>query len=200
MNFKISHETTYLFNGEVFLEPHYLRFRPKKTPFIDLTNFSIVLKSEPEGHRVIEDEENNVIDFYWFEKLTTSLTIAVENTLQTQEYNPFNFIIHPDSFNTIPFTYSEHQHQILNPSLHNVAIAQKLVDYAGSIIKASYFNTIAFVTNLTKQRHKYFVVEYREDGPPLSPDNTSPLLKVLAEICHGCKLTCCVTMALRLDS
>lgn len=177
MNFKIIHETTYLFSDKVFLEPHYLRFRPKQTPFIKVNNFSIALKSEPEGHRVIEDEENNVIDFFWFEELTKKLTITVESSLQTKEYNPFNFIIHPDSFNTIPFTYSENQHQILYPSLQKVALAQELIDYAGAILDASNFNTIAFVSNLTKQIHADFIVEYREDGPPLSPSNTFDIKK-----------------------
>jgi transglutaminase-like putative cysteine protease len=177
MNFKIIHETTYLFNDEVFLEPHYLRFRPKQTPYIDVTHFSIVLKAEPEGHRVIEDEEHNVVDFYWFEKLTNRLTIAVESRVHTSEYNPFNFIIHPDSFNTIPFSYSEHQYQILYASLQKSALDKELLDYANGILETSHFNTIAFITNLTTQIHQDFTVEYREDGPPLSPDNTFSIKK-----------------------
>lgn len=177
MNFKIIHETTYLFSDEVFLEPHYLRFRPKRTPFIDVTHFSIALKSEPVGHSVIEDEEHNVVDFCWFEKLTNSFTIHVESSLQTKEYNPFNFIIHPDSFNTIPFTYSDHQYQILYAALQKQELAQELVDYANGILDTSHFKTIAFVSNLTTQIHKDFTVEYREDGPPLSPDNTFAIKK-----------------------
>ena len=172
MNFKIIHETTYLFSDDVFLEPHYLRFRPKQTPFIDVTSFSIALKSEPEGHKVIEDEEHNVVDFCWFEKLTKSFTILVESNLHTKEYNPFNFLVHPDSFNTIPFTYSDQQYQILYASLQKSALAQELVDYAKAILDASNFNTVTFITNLTMQIHKDFNVEYREDGPPLSPENT----------------------------
>lgn len=177
MNFKIIHETTYLFSDEVFLEPHYLRFRPKRTPFIDVTHFSIALKSEPVGHSVIEDEEHNVVDFCWFEKLTNSFTIHVESSLQTKEYNPFNFIIHPDSFNTIPFTYSDHQYQILYAALQKQELAQELIDYANGILDTSHFKTIAFVSNLTTQIHKDFTVEYREDGPPLSPDNTFAIKK-----------------------
>lgn len=177
MNFKITHETKYLFSDEVFLEPHFLRFRPKQTPFIDVTRFSIALKSEPEGHSVIEDEEHNVIDFCWFEKLTNSLTIIVESSLQTKVYNPFNFIIHPESFNTLPFTYSEHQYQILYASLQKDALPQELIDYAQEILDKSNFNTIAFITNLTTQIHKDCEVEYREDGPPLSPANTFAIKK-----------------------
>ena len=172
MNFKIIHETKYLFSGDVFLEPHILRFRPKQTAFIDVTGFSIELESEPEGHRVIEDEEHNVVDFCWFEKLSDSFTIRVESSLQTKEFNPFNFIIHPDSFNTVPFTYSEDQYQMLYASLQKEALSQELVDYANAVLETSNFNTITFVTNLTIQIHKDFSVEYREVGPPLSPENT----------------------------
>jgi transglutaminase-like putative cysteine protease len=172
MKYKIIHETTYLFNDDVFFEPHFLRFRPKQTPYIDVTSFSILLKSEPKGHSVIEDEEHNTIDFCWFENLTNSFTISVESHLQTKQYNPFNFIVHPESFNTIPFTYSVHQYQILYASLQKTTLPRELVDYANKILDSSVFNTISFVTNLTKQIHKDFIVEYREDGPPLAPVNT----------------------------
>jgi transglutaminase-like putative cysteine protease len=177
MNFKIIHETTYSFSDEVFLEPHYLRFRPKPSPFIEVTNFSITLKSEPEGHRVIEDEEHNVIDFCWFEQLTKKFTIHTESSLRTKVYNPFDFIIHPDSFNTMPFAYSEKQSQILHASLQKSVLAQELVDYANSILETSQFNTVTYITNLTIQIHKDFNVEYREDGPPLSPEHTFTIKK-----------------------
>tara|TARA_R110001592_G_C13186793_1_gene751724 strand:+ start:490 stop:1332 length:843 start_codon:yes stop_codon:yes gene_type:complete len=177
MNFKIIHETRYIFDSKVFLEPHYLRFRPKNTAFVDVTNFSISLKSEPEGHRVIEDEEHNVIDLCWFETLTSSLTIYVESSLQTKEYNPFDFIIHPDSFNTLPFIYSGHQCQILNAYLQKQALSQELVDYADTILEESHFSTIAFLTNLTRQIHTDFAVECREIGPPLSAADTFEIKK-----------------------
>jgi transglutaminase-like putative cysteine protease len=177
MNYKIIHETTYLFDDEVFLEPHYLRFRPKQTPFIDVTKFSISVNTEPQGHSVIEDEEHNTIDFCWFETLTNSLTIHVESHLETKEHNPFNFIVHPDSFNTIPFDYSDHQYQILFAALQKKALNQKLIDYASAVLDASQCNTVIFVTNLTTQIHQDFIVEYRESGAPMSPNKTFEIKK-----------------------
>jgi hypothetical protein len=48
-----THNTVYLFDSEVFLEPiHYLRFRPKQTPYLDVMDFSITILSEPAGHKV----------------------------------------------------------------------------------------------------------------------------------------------------
>lgn len=172
MNVKIIHETSYVFSDDVFLEPHFLRFRPKQTPFIDVTNYAITIQSEPTGHRVIEDEEHNAVDFCWFEKLTNQLTIRAQSSLLTKNYNPFNFIIHPDAFNTIPFTYSEHQYQILFAALQKTTLDPQLVDYADAILASANSNTISFVTNLTSQIHRDFKVEYRHDGPPLSPHTT----------------------------
>ncbi|WP_339719190.1 transglutaminase family protein [uncultured Paraglaciecola sp.] len=177
MNFKIIHETTYSFSDEVFLEPHYLRFRPKQTPFIDVISFSIALKSEPEGHRVIEDEEHNVIDFCWFQALTKGFTIHVESNLQTKAFNPFDFIVHPDSFNTLPFSYSEHQSQVLHAYLQKSESDRDLLEYANVILESSHFNTVTFMTNLTIQIHQDFSVEYREVGPPLSPKHTFEIKK-----------------------
>lgn len=172
MNFKLLHQTNYTFSSEVFLEPHYFRFRPKSGPFIDVSDFAITISPEPEGRKVLEDEERNIVDFCWFEKLTTSLTISVESTIQTTTYNPFNFIIYPDTFNTVPFTYTEHQYQTLSASLQTLPIAQPLVDYASQILQHANNDTITFVTNLTSQIHKDFSVEYRETGAPLTPNQT----------------------------
>ncbi len=177
MNFKIIHETSYLFSDAVFLEPHYLRFRPKQTPFTELTHFSISISNQPKGHSVIEDEEHNLVDFCWFEALTDRLTITVESTLQTQAFNPFNFIIFPESFNTLPFTYSEHQHQILYASLQKRPVPEALIQYADNLLESSQHNTIRFVTALTAQIHQDFQVEYREDGPPLTPTQTYSIKK-----------------------
>jgi hypothetical protein len=42
--YEIYYNTVYLFDSEVFLEPHYLRFRPKQTPYLDVTDFSITIR------------------------------------------------------------------------------------------------------------------------------------------------------------
>jgi transglutaminase-like putative cysteine protease len=131
-----------------------------------------VLTSEPEGHSVIEDEENNVIDFCWFDQLTNSLSIVVESTLHTKEHNPFNFIVHPSSFSTVPFMYSDHQYQMLYASLQKSALSQDLIDYTHAVLDDSQYSTIPFISKLTSQIHKDFTVKYREVGAPLAADDT----------------------------
>lgn len=177
MKFKITHNTTYIFDSEVFLEPHYLRFRPRQTPYVDIVDFSMTILSKPVGHRVIRDEDNNLLDFCWFEGMTDKLTITSESILETKIYNPFNFILHPQNFSQLPFQYNEQQKKLLFSTLQTQPISQILIDYGTAILKASNFSTIQYLTNLTKQLHDDFSVEYREDGSPLLPDDTFNLKK-----------------------
>ncbi|MEZ5023748.1 MAG: transglutaminase N-terminal domain-containing protein [Chitinophagales bacterium] len=109
MKIIITHHTEYSFDSEVFLEPHYLRFRPRKTPYADIEHFVLTISPKPTGHRVIRDEENNLIDFCWFDGMTQNLVITAETVIQTTSFNPFAFILHPQNYNQFPFEYDESQ-------------------------------------------------------------------------------------------
>ena len=177
MKFKITHSTDYIFDAEVFLEPHYLRFRPRETPYLDIRDFSLTMLPQPAGIRVIQDEENNVLDFCWFEGLTNKLTIKAESLLETKDYNPFNFILHPKDYNQLPFEYNAQQKTLLYAALEKKPISTGLKSYGAAIQKAIGFNTIPYLTMLTQQLHEDFIVEYREVGAPMTPDETFEIKK-----------------------
>lgn len=176
MKFKITHSTEYSFDSEVFLEPHYLRFRPKKSPYLNLDAFSLRVLPNPIGQRVILDEENNILDFVWFEGLTSHLTIEAESIIETSDFNPFNFLLHPQEFNHLPFNYDTQQLHLLNPYLkltNHLSIG--LIAYGESLQRESNFETIPYLTKLTKRLHEHFLVEYRHEGFPLLPNETFDL-------------------------
>jgi len=177
MTFKITHHTEYLFDSEVFLEPHFLRFRPRQTSYLEVNDFSIAIQPNPTGHKVIQDEDNNVLDFCWFDGMTKKLSISASSILETKSYNPFDFILHPQVFNTLPFEYQSLQKTSLFSALERFTVSQVLVDYAESILKRSNYSTIQYLSKLTKELHEEFIVEYREEGSPLTPDETFQLKK-----------------------
>lgn len=177
MTFKITHSTDYVFDSEVFLEPHYLRFRPRETPYLHIAEFSLTVSPDPVGHRIIQDEDNNSVSFCWFEGLTNRLTIKAESILETKPYNPFSFILHPQNYNQLPFEYNEQQKKLLFSTLEQHSISQALINYGKTIQKAAHFNTLTYLTELTKQLHQDFNIEYREDGFPLLPDETFTIKK-----------------------
>jgi transglutaminase-like putative cysteine protease len=172
MKFKITHSTAYVFDSEVFLEPHYLRFRPKRTPYAEIVSHELEILPNPIGHRTACDEENNLVDLCWFEGMTEKLTLKAISIIETIPYNPFDFIIQPEQFNKLPFQYNKDQQNVLMASLENEPISKDLLEYGDSIMKASHFNTLQYLSKLTNQLHQDFTVEYREEGSPLPPNDT----------------------------
>ncbi len=175
MNLKIIHETEYAFTSEVFLEPHYVRLKPKSTPHNRLDHFSLTILPHPTGLSNQLDEEGNLIHFCWFDGMTTTLKIRSESVVVTENYNPFNFILYPPNFFTVPFIYTELQQTILKSDLNFVHVSDSLIEYGKQIAEKSNHDTILFVTNLTRQIHTDFLIEFREVGIPHQPNEAFDL-------------------------
>lgn len=177
MRYKIIHKTEYLFSEKVFLEPHYLRFKPKITPFSALDSFDLQLSVTPAGFSEQTDVENNIIHLYWFDGLHESLIIQSEAIVIVKEHNPFNFIFYPLSYASLPFSYSESVKTLLQPALSVTEISHDLIEYGEKIKKASSSDTLQFISNLTSKIHDDFVVETRLIGMPYEADKTFKLKK-----------------------
>jgi len=177
MRYKISHKTEYSFSERVFLEPHYLRFKPKDTPFSSLESFDLQLSIAPAGFSEQVDSENNLVHLYWFEGLHESLIIQSESMVTMNEHNPFNFIFHPLSIASLPFTYADSEKTLLQPALRVTEISRGLIEYGEKTRKASNSDTLQFISNLTSKIHDDFIVESRLIGMPYEPDKTFELKK-----------------------
>ncbi len=177
MKLKIVHETEYTFNAEVFFEPHFLRFKPMVTPNIEVESFQLQITPLPTGLSEQIDAENNLIHHSWFDGVHKILSVRAESTVKIKEHNPFNFILYPTSFFELPFTYHDPLNELLRPSLHVAGLSKELIHYGEKIKKESNFNTVQFITNLTKQIHSDFIVETREVGTPYDAYKTFELKK-----------------------
>ncbi len=181
MKFRIKHDTVYKFSSEVFLEPHYLRFKPKTAPNRELKDFQLNVFPQPAGISEQIDSENNIVHFCWFDGMSTDLTIKSESIVEIQEYNPFNFILHPQEYNELPFTYSGAVANSLQSALEVQGMTDSLLKYGQKILNQSNSQTIEFLTNLTRQIHSDFIIKARELGEPYSPGQT---LKVRTGSCR----------------
>nr|WP_233164307.1 transglutaminase family protein [Snuella sedimenti] len=72
----------------------------------------------------------------------------------------------------MPFEYFERQRKLLYGSLLKKAISEDLLDYGNSILKEANFNTVSYLTALTKQIHADFSIVHREVGAPFAPNRT----------------------------
>lgn len=172
MRIKIVHETEYSFNKEVFLEPHYLRFKPKSMPFLDLESHRFDISTVPSGISEQLDVEGNVVHFCWFDGMHKNINIKSEAVLKIKPFKPFNFLIYPVSCSIIPFEYPKQIRALLALYLESTKINGALLDYGRGILKTVESNTISFLSQLTTQIHQDFVLETREKGAPFHPDET----------------------------
>ena len=177
MKYKILHDTEYNFSTEVFPEPHYLRFRPKQTPYIDVISFDLKIDPVPEGQSEQFDVENNIIHFCWFGNMTRKISIQAISIVEVKDFNPFNFILHPGESSNLPLNYSDNFSTLLETALSEKIGKNPLYDYGQNCLKDANFETLKFITNLTKQIHSDFNLIYREEGKAWDPEKTFSLKK-----------------------
>ena len=177
MKLKIIHETDYLFSTEVFLEPHVLRFKPRSSPFLDIHSFDLEVFPKPFGIREQTDAENNATHFCWFDGMHKQLSIRSELVVDSREFNPFNFIVHPSTYLILPFIYANPLRELLAGNLKTENEIERLSEYGEKILSRSKNNTLTFLSNLTQSIHYDFTVEARLNGEPYAPEKTFHLKK-----------------------
>ncbi|WP_340202261.1 transglutaminase family protein [Ascidiimonas sp. W6] len=172
MRIKIVHKTEYNFNKEVFIEPHYLRFKPKSMPFLDLELYHLDLSPSPSGISEQLDAEGNVVYFCWFTGMHNNIHIKSVAVLNIKPFEPFNFLVHPVNCNQMPFEYPKQLLPMLALYLTSTKISSSLLDYGKNILNQVASNTISFLSQLTIQIHHDFNLEIRETGVPFHPQET----------------------------
>ncbi|MCM4173884.1 transglutaminase family protein [Arenibacter sp. TNZ] len=177
MEVEIIHETEYEYQSEVYLEPHYFRFKPRETSYAELKKFKLQVSPKVAGISQQTDAENNTIHFSWFEGMHTKLSIKSTSILTIIPYNPFNFLLYPSSINQMPFAYDEALKKLLYPFIEKISIGASLKEYGDALLLGVNGNTLAFLRELTMHIHEDFDLEIREEGEPHQPDQTFELKK-----------------------
>lgn len=172
---RIIHETVYEFSTEVFIEPHYVRLKPKVTPHAQLESFDLSIVLPPTGLSQQIDAENNLVHLCWFSQMHEKLSILSESVVLLKDHNPFNFILFPDSYFDLPFHYPPQLNNILHAALSTTEIHDALIDYGNRVLASTAHKTLNFITALTSQIHHDFILETRLEGEPLEPNITFDL-------------------------
>jgi len=170
MRFKVIHNTEYQFSNDVFFEPHYLRLKPRNTSFLELKSFNLEIAPNPAGISEQADPENNFIHFCWFNNTHNKMEIRLQFEVESKDFNPFNFLIHPIKYSEVPFKYSPDLEKILKPSLKRKKLDEPVIEYGNEILKKSEQKTINFLANLTQAIHLDFKLEIRLIGKPYHPN------------------------------
>lgn len=172
MKLRIEHTTGYQFPKKVFLEPHYLNFKPLPRPYYGLEHFGLNIQPKPSGFSERVNLENNREFQVWMHDLTDRFTIKAEMILNIKEdeYSPMDFILDP--YQTLEpggIIYPEATKHFLAPYL-DTAEFPELESFTKSIFEKKKGEIIAGLYEMLDQIYRNWTHEKLEGEPELDPE------------------------------
>ena len=169
----VRHASYYDYDGSVMLGPHTLYLFPRMYPHQRLVAYE--LKVDPIPSKIVRnvDVESNVQQVMFFtNQKTDHLQVSVSMELQSDDFNSFDFVLFPFETRHLPgFKYPPAVEGLLRPYLEREGVTANVELWARRIAAGANWETVPFLTNLN-QTIRQFTYEIREEGPPLSPQQT----------------------------
>jgi transglutaminase-like putative cysteine protease len=152
MIFKIRHCTRYIYSDKVFLEPHYLRFKPLQKSYLNLHYFNLNVEPKPSGLSWLSDAENNPVTQIWFKEQSDFLDIESEMEISVIDgFNFFTFILDPFSkLETGVPVYSRAITDLLKPFL-KTQLSGRIKSFVDKIIRNNHGEIMPFLSSLNEQ-------------------------------------------------
>ncbi len=172
MNLKVRHVLDYTYDKPVLLDPHLLYLYPKAYPHQRVLHYS--LRIDPLPSRIIRnvDAEGNVQQVVYFSAPTSRLLVEAEMTLRSDTFNVFDFVLYPFDNRNIPFRYSERALQYLAPFLNPHEVTPYVEQFARQIAVQVNWETVSFLTEMSRHIHDNFIYQHREVGKAYPPEST----------------------------
>jgi len=112
--YRIRHSTWYGFNGEVVLQPHRLRLRPREDHDQRIQSSKLDIRPAPQEVRWYRDVENNSVAIASFDTPCTELNILSEVVVQQYDQEPLDFLVESYAVD-YPFSYRNEDFEVLHP-------------------------------------------------------------------------------------
>jgi len=172
MNINVLHKLSYSYTELVSLDPHTIYLHPKASPHQRILGYSMVIQPRPSTlvHNV--DAEGNYQQIAYFRELTDYLSIIVEMTIASNDFNPFEFVLFPFESERLPLQYPDALKKYLQPYLVREGVTTYVEQYARHSAASVRWMTVPFLTSLCQDIRQNFVYERRDVGAPLLPEHT----------------------------
>ncbi|GAB3895274.1 transglutaminase family protein [Spirosoma agri] len=172
----VRHESEYTYDSPVALGPQTLYLYPRTYPYQRLQEYKLSI--DPKPSRVVRniDVEGNVQQLAYFSHPTHHLHVTAEITLQSDEFNSFDFVLFPFDTQQVPFRYPKYEQDLLQPYMERVGVTPRIEDWAKQIAAKAGWRTTGFLMMLN-QTIRQFTYEIREVGAPFPPEQTLTLRK-----------------------
>jgi transglutaminase-like putative cysteine protease len=171
MKITATHSTVYRYDFPVYLEPHIFRLRPRMSGAQRLLAFDVQIAPTPAGTTECLDQDGNLALNAWFSGPTRELSVMSRFTVEMLRENPFDYVIIGESLN-LPLWYREPLCAALTPYRQDVHVAESVKQYAQSVAASAQWNTLWFLTALSRQIFQTCRQVVRPYGPPWPSDHT----------------------------
>lgn len=161
MKLKITHQTTYNYSRKVFVEPQHLYFYPLPRNYITLDSFELKIDPASSGLAQRVDAEDNLYHQCWFNELQDRIKITVEIEVESDEINPFNFLLEDQT--KTPHT------KALDIFLETEELPDQVNKWLDELFEASDDNLITFLTYLNKEVNNNWDHETRYESDLMEP-------------------------------
>jgi transglutaminase-like putative cysteine protease len=172
MKFSVKHQMKFTYSKAVFLEPTYVRLRPRDDYSLKLESFELEVDPSPAGRSEGQDLVGNQETLIWFNGSLSSLTVRARSQVETLLSNPFNYLVVDPSTLKLPARYSVDNRLMLTPYLFRAQPDKGIEDLAQTLLHESDDNTLNFLYHATDYISREFSKIIRVQGDALSPNQT----------------------------
>ena len=174
--YKILHRTYYNFSGDVQLEPHILRLRPRESHELRIESSALTI-TPAATLRWSRDVEDNSVAIATFNSLTHQLIIESETIIQQYNLAPLDFFVAAYAAN-YPFAYPPEDLAVLAPYMQIAGHtgSDPLAAWVGSLWQpGEWIQTYALLQRINLRIQQTLAYQIREEPGVQSAEDTLSL-------------------------
>jgi transglutaminase-like putative cysteine protease len=165
MKINVIHSTVYRYDFPVYLEPHIFRLRPRENSAQRLLAFDIQIAPTPAGTTECLDQDGTLALNAWFNAPTSELRVVSRFTVEMLRTNPFDYVLATEALN-LPLWYLEPLSTALSAYRNDGKVAESVKQYAQRTAANVQWNTLSFLSALSRELFQTCHQVTRPYGPP----------------------------------
>lgn len=173
MSWRIEHSLCYQYSQPVDLGAQSILLRPRSDVRQQVRHFELRIRPLPSFKTDYTDSENNAVTTAWFQGKQETLEILACSGVETNEGNPYSFILTEPEMTQLPLTYQEPDRSLLRMYTNLERQISPILDgFLKPILKETRYETVPFLNRLVTHIAGSSKREYRRHGEPRPPEET----------------------------
>ncbi len=168
----VEHRLSYRYSGFVHLNPHYFYLTPNLTPFQRLVSFE--MRVLPQADKLIRniDQEGNIQHVCFVNTESRIFEITTAFTIESGEFNTYDFIFFPFETARLPFRYPEKLARYTDIYFAVNPMGPEVKALSERLAREADYSTLDFLSGVTTYIHRNFRYIARERGEAVAAEET----------------------------